>query len=76
VFSSEVEQLCRSDANELDQHCRSVEQPHDFLRAVQPFYLALFPGSLQGHREWLALRLPVDRVEKFLCPLALVKFSL
>jgi hypothetical protein len=36
----------------------------------------LVPGSLQGHREWLALCLPVDRVEKFLCPLALVKFSL
>jgi hypothetical protein len=36
----------------------------------------LVPGSLQGHREWLALCLPVDRVEKFLSPLALVKFSL
>jgi hypothetical protein len=33
--------------NELGQRCRSVEQPHDFLRAVQPFYLAR-PGQFAG----------------------------
>jgi hypothetical protein len=36
----------------------------------------LVPGSLQGHREWLALRFPVDRAKEFFFALALVKVSL
>jgi hypothetical protein len=71
-------------SNELDQLCRSVLQPHDFVQAVQPFFAWLVPkgsgisgpGSLQDRREWLALRLPVDCVKKFRCVLALVEICL
>jgi hypothetical protein len=34
------------------------------------------PGSLQGRREWLALRLLVDCVKEFRCTLALVEIGL
>jgi hypothetical protein len=34
------------------------------------------PGSLQGRREWLALRLLVDCVKEFRCTLALVETGL
>jgi hypothetical protein len=71
-------------SNELDQLCRSVLQPHDFVQAVRPFLAWLVskgsgisvPGSLQGRREWLALRLLVDCVKEFRCTLTLVEIGL
>jgi hypothetical protein len=49
---------------------------HAFFSELCGLFTWLVPGSAQGHRELLALRLPVDRVKKFLLALAFIKVSL